>query len=132
MKNRNLFKQKQIPLLGAINQLVGAALAWASMGAFIFSGITAWNTPTVGIIRSFMPWLNIGLFIAVAMAAIFFIMWLQHKYVQSSTVDYWRKMFYDNNPSMKRQKALEQIILNFVIQDDKARAEAKRILDETE
>jgi hypothetical protein len=132
MVKSGIFKQKHIPFIGAFNQLLGAAMGWASMGTFVFSAIAAWNTPTVGIIRNLIPWLNIGTFILFIIIIILSAMWIQHKYVLQSTIDYWRGMFYDQNPSLKRQKALEQVILTYVIQDEKAKIEAKRILDESE
>jgi hypothetical protein len=127
---KKLFSQRNIPWIGALNQLFGAAMGWVSMATFAFSGVAAWNTDTMAMLRDNIPWLNLGLFIGAVVAVIAFAMWLQHKYVQSSTVDYWRKMFYEDNPSLERQKALEKIIIQYVITDEKFREEAIKILDE--
>ncbi len=118
MRNNNLFKQKPIQLLGAVNQLLGAAIAWASMGTFLFSGIAAWNTPTVGYIRDFAPWLSIWSFIAIVAAGIFFLMFIQHKYVQPSTMDYWGSMFWEEDNAKK-----------FVAQQDRIEKMLKELLD---
>ena len=126
---KRLFGQKQIPILGALNQLLGGTIGWFTMFTFFFSAISAWNTPTLGYIRDVFPWLNIFSFIVLICSGMLFGMWIQHKYIQPSSVNYWRKMFYDNNPSLKRQIALEQIILNYVIKDDSERNNAKSILD---
>ncbi len=113
MRNSNFFKQKPIQLLGAVNQLLGAAIAWASMGTFLFSGIAAWNTPTFGYIRDFFPWLNLGSFIAIVVAGISFLMWVQHKYVQPSIMGYWGSMFWQEANAKKfveRQERIEKML----------------------
>ena len=130
---KRLFKQKQVRILGAVNQVMGGAVGWFGTFTFIFSAITAWNTPTLGEVRAVFPWLTIYSFVVIILSIMLLAMFLQHKYVQPSSVDYWRKMFYDNNPSEQRmvrieqrQKIMCQILVNLVPTEKKD--EAKELI----
>jgi uncharacterized protein involved in cysteine biosynthesis len=130
-----LFKQRQVPLLGALNQVLGGAIGWISMLTFLFSGISAWNTSTMEYIRDLFPWLTLNSFVLLILAGLSFAMWIQHVFVQPSAVNYWRKMFYEENQSENRiarieahQVAMETIIVEQLLTDDASRNAARKTL----
>jgi hypothetical protein len=108
----NLFtKQKAIPFIGVFKQLFGGAITWATMAIFMFSGMTAWNTPTMDWVRSIIPWLSLPVFITIIVAGIILAMYLEHKFIQPSVMVYWNKMNYDHaNPIRKDLKRIEDKI----------------------
>lgn len=126
-----LLKQKQVPILGALNQVIGGAIGWFGTMTFINASIAAWNTPTLDGVREALPWLNLYGFIAIMLFLVVFACWLQHTYVQPSSVNYWRKMFYDNNPAERRTRAMAEIMLRYIVTPSD-RDEARQLLEEAE
>ena len=97
-----LTKQKTLPLIGEIQQLIGGSMLWVGGFTLIFSGIAAWNTNTMVEIRRMFPVLNnIFVFGGIVLCVMILGLWLQHKYVQPSILAYFNKMQYMSNPLNK-------------------------------
>ncbi len=106
-----LFKQHAFSRLGAFKHTFGGATAWITMAIFLFSGIAAWNTPTMDMVRMYIPWLTFPVFIGIAVSGIAIMMWLEHFIVQSSMVLYWAKMFWNKgNPLRRHQEKMDRKI----------------------
>lgn len=125
MKN-NFTKQKVIPFVGEFRQLFGGATTWISMVTFLFAGIAAWNTNTMSEIRKIFPWLDMWSFCAIIFLGIIIVMFLEHKYVQISILNYWNKMQYETSPmkkaheeEMKKMQELGDKIDKFIEQNNK-------------
>lgn len=111
MKSNNLFKQKSYYFIGLLQQVIGGVIGWLTIGIFIFSGITAWDTKTMSDIRTWFPWLTLRIFTLLVVAGCLFLIWLQHKFVQPSIMNYWNKMFYEQaNPMTAHLKRIEDKI----------------------
>ena len=140
----DVLKQHAFSKLGALKHTFGGATTWITLAIFAFSGVSAWNTPTVMIIREYVPWLSLHLFMIACVAGIVFLMWLEHFVVQSSMVLYWARMFWSKkNPLRKYMEGLglrldrvskEQKVMNKkldgLIKSNDALAEAIEKLDE--
>ena len=113
MKARELFtKQKTVPFIGEVQQLMGGAMLWFGVGTFIFSGIAAWNTATMQYVRDMFPFLN-NIFVCglIVVCVVCLGLWLQHKFVQPSILAYFNKMQYMSNPLNKDVAANQTEIL---------------------
>lgn len=119
MKHRNVLTNRHpIPFIGGFRQLLGGAMSWLTIATFVFSGMAAWNTPTMDAVRGVLPWLNIGVFITIIVMAICFAMWLEHKWFQPSIMSYWGHLFWEEAHSkafIERQERIEgmlKVLLN--------------------
>jgi hypothetical protein len=108
LKSNYLLKQKSYYFVGLLQQVVGGVIGWLTIGIFVFSSITAWDTNTMNYVRTILPWLTLGYFALIVAIGCIVLMFLQHKIVQPSIMNYWNKMFYEqNNPMTEHLKRIE-------------------------
>lgn len=119
---RMVSEQKHIPMIGELKQLLGAALSWATILMLAFTGLSAWNTDTMGYVRDHIPWLNLGVFAAILAAGLVFMMWLEHRWIQPSVMAYWNQMNYSQNNHQKsdheRTEAKMDLLLSYLAEKD--------------
>jgi len=109
----NLFSRlltKQVPMrwLGTFRQLFGGAATWITFAILIFTAVTAWNTPTAIVIREYLPWLSLGIFVALIFLAMAVAIWIEHKFIQPAIMLYWNRMhFKHGNPQQEQLDRIE-------------------------
>ena len=113
--NSSLYKliARQVPIrwIGTFRQLFGGASTWITLAVLAFTAITAWNTPTAMIIREYIPWLNLGVFMSIIVLVMVVAVWVEHKFVQPAIMLYWNKMhFTHGNPQQKQLDRIEKKI----------------------
>ncbi len=101
--NRRVVKQTPIPFIGVYKQLLGGAMSWVTLLTFAFSGIAAWNTHTMTLVRDAIPWLTLPVFAGILTVVLHGTMWLEHKFIQPSVMVYWNKMFYNHGNPIKTE-----------------------------
>jgi hypothetical protein len=90
-------------------QTLGGAVGWITLLVFLFSGMSAWSSPSMMVARNWLPWLNFAMLMGAGVVGIFCLQWLQHKYAQPSVMVYWSKMFWEqDNPMRKAIEAQEK------------------------
>ena len=109
--------------LGMYLQTLGGAVGWITLLVFLFSGMSAWSSPTMLVVRGWFPWLNFVILMGAGTVGIFCLQWLQHRYAQPSAMVYWSRMFWEqDNPLRKaieaQDKRLERIERHLGIRDE--------------
>lgn len=122
--------------LGIFRQLFGGASTWITLLVLGFTGIAAWDAPIMHTVRTWFPWVNFWVFVAIILLALVFAMWTEHKWTQPGILVYWNNMWWESGNPMrthlermsKREEAMAQILVGLVPEGEQ-RDRAKALLD---